>query len=297
MAYRGTPVVVCIPAGRKRTLTPLLHHLRSMGDLIDRIDLWENTTVEDDLEFIHSQAGDKTRVVAFPDDGRTRTVAQRDGEKRFAKDNSRFYKTYDDPDPIYIRIDDDVVWLHADAIRELVKVRRQHDIALLVSANVWNNAVFDHYRQQRGHLPDIPPIDMFCMDQIGWANGEVAVRKHEILLNAIERGYVNDYMMPDRFIARNDKPVHFSTNCVAIRGADMVKMGPLIDGHEEEQFLMYQAYEQPMHSIMVGNSLAAHYSFFMQRQILDQTDILDRYTRIAERTYHEQYYRLMGFDS
>lgn len=296
--FDGIPVVVCIPAGRKRTLTPLLYHLRAMGDLIDRIDLWENTTVPSDLEFIHSQVDDKTKVVPLSDGKPRRQVTNDAGERQYARDNSRFYRNYTDPTPIYIRIDDDVVWLHPQAIRQLVKVRLENPHPLLVSANVWNNAVFTHFHQRAGNLSpeEVPPVAMFCMDQVGWANGDVAVTMHRILLGLIEFGGPETLFLSNRPITRDDHVVQFSTNCIAINGRDMIDMAEPIWGQEEESWLMHQAQQNKASPLLAGKALVAHYSFWKQRPTLDQTDILDRYTRIAEATYHDAYYRLMGFE-
>lgn len=296
----GVPVVVCIPAGRERVMRPLLYHLRSLGDQIDRIDLWENTTVEEDLEFIHNQVDDKVGVVAIDNDRPRTTVRNPGNERRYARDNSRFYRNYTDPEPVYIRIDDDVVWLHPEAIERLVRRRIAEDGPLLISGNVWNNAVFTHLHQQAGHLPDlIPPVEPFCMDQIGWARGDVAVELHETLLSHIEAGTVDGLVLEDRLIAHGQEPrrhvIQYSTNFNAIRGEDMVQIGPHIWNEEEEVWLMGHAEANKAWPLLAGDVLVAHYSFWRQRPALDETDILDRYTRIAETAYHNSYYRLMGF--
>lgn len=296
--FDGTPVVVCVPAGRKRTLTPLLYHLRSMGDLIDRIDLWENTTVEEDLEFIHSQVNDTTRVVPLDDDLPRNESTNPAGERRYARDNSRFYRQYEDPEPVYVRIDDDVVWMHPNAIGELVRVRLENPHPLLVSANVWNSAVFTNISQQAGAIPRelIPWVEMYCMDEVGWGNGSVAVTVHEFLLDHIDRGDLRPLMLEDTNIFKpNGEYPQFSTNCVALLGADWIRIKDDIYDDEEESYLMRIARRLRRPHMLAGAALVAHYSFWKQRPVLDSTNILDRYTSIAEDTYHNSYYRLMGF--
>ncbi|OJD11301.1 hypothetical protein AJ78_07895 [Emergomyces pasteurianus Ep9510] len=64
-----------------------------------------------------------------------------------------------DPDTLYIKVDDDIVYIDDNAIPKLVSLKLEHDHSFLVSANVINSAPlpYHHYRTGavRPYLPEM----------------------------------------------------------------------------------------------------------------------------------------------
>lgn len=153
--FANHKVIAAIPAGRRETLELLVSHLLAARDIIDECHLWVNTTKESDLNYL------KSLETHWPDF--FRRVPSRvpvDGNRSV----SCFYgEAYRQPRTIYIKLDDDIVWLASDSIRKLLEFRVANPRYFLVFADIWNNQLCDHLHQRCGLLTDEPLIDWNCM--------------------------------------------------------------------------------------------------------------------------------------
>jgi hypothetical protein len=199
------------------------------------------------------------------------------------------YTYFLDRDAVYIRFDDDIVYVHEDAIRNLVAARVQSGGASLVAFPIiWHNAVCSWHMQTLGKIPREYGVvgSPYCMDQIGWADAYFAERIHNLLLEKIHEGKV-----PDLFAHMDIQlPVglQFSVSCFASMGgmyADLPQPGYLGHHAEEENWHTVTRPQQiGRPNFIVANALVAHLSFFPHSDyIRQQTDILPRYRYEAER--------------
>lgn len=287
--HRGHRVVACIPAGRRRVLEPNLHHLRA-NPLIDEIQLWLNARTRHDIDFIRGQ--EDCRAILLDSEEPSRRPIQRN--------TGRFYRHTTDDDTVYIRFDDDIVWHHPDAVRNLVDMRLDNPLPFVVFANIWNNAITSYLQQAEGRLwatmydgQPLYPLTKFCMDPMAWENGEFAVRLHNLLLDNIdepEQFYLESQPLYDR----TGRPLRFSVSCFAWFGHDFA---PIVDDlwELEEEHFISRTY--PMRAgkanWLCGDALVSHYSFHRQRTTLNETDILARYQGLAEDRLHDAYYEMM----
>jgi len=139
--YRSRNVVVVIPAGRKKYLELLVPQIVSSKGLIDRIDFWLNTGLKEDrkcvMDFVVSDPHFMRIVeVDVPEN-------DKDPERRFGDGNYgkifRFFPYCREGNTIYVRLDDDVVWLEENFFENLLDYRIDNPDLLIVSANVINN--------------------------------------------------------------------------------------------------------------------------------------------------------------
>ena len=74
-----------------------------------------------------------------------------------------------------------------------------------------------------------------------------------------------------------------SINVACWAGEDFAKFEGNVRCTEDESWLtvFYPAYAG-IYSAIVGDTIAVHYSYFIQRSYLNQTDVLDRYAEIYE---------------
>lgn len=299
----GFKVVACIPSGRQRTMSLLMRHLRANRGILDGVQLWENVkpfddhtvTAQSDLDWIHSQADDFTVVVPLDDREPPRKPKQ--------LNTGRFYMNTVDEDTIYIRFDDDIIWLHPDAITNLVRYRIAHEEPFAVFATIWNNAIVSALEQEAGNIDHrFGKISRYCMDDIAWRLPEFAPYIHELLLSKIADGTVEDlYIDPMLLVTEfqrrrgQNMALRFSVSCFAWFGAHMADQAETIFTTEEEQYISF-AYPNLTDSYnhMCGDALVSHYSFFSQRAKLDSMpQILDEYRDLADGAYHDAYYRLL----
>lgn len=292
--YRGFKVVACIPAGRKRVMELNLMHLRAQQGFLDGVMLWHNTDDRNDPEddpFIEAQADDFVSVVPLDDFAPPLSPKQ--------LNTGRFYRYTTEPGTIYIRLDDDIVWQHPDALRNLCDFRIEHPEFLVVFATIWNNAVCSALQWEAGHLESIlatgERVNRYCMDPVGWKDGEFAVRLHNLLLDHIDAGTTEELYVPSIVAKVSDgSPLRFSVSCFAWFGEDWAVFDGDLKGEEEELWISVRCPEKwEVRNAICGNALVAHYSFVLQRPTLDQTDILDHYRKLAEARMHDAYYDIL----
>lgn len=300
MAYRGYKVVCFTPSGRKRTQSILVDNLSRFTDIIDEYQVWMNTD--------NSQVEDQQWLRSLPDTYEWITVVDRPKgvEKLSPKqmNTGYFYVNTTEEDTIYIRFDDDIVFIDDNFFQNLLDFRIDNPDYFLVMANIWNNAIISYIHQQLGTVPDEPyrVEEPFCMDPIGWRNGKFAELLHRTLIDKIRSGTGQTLYFDRADLTNVDR---FSISCFCFFGKDFAKFRGIVgqrrEGiirHDEEVWLteVYPTLNDKLNTIC-GSALVAHYSFFAQRPYLDTLDILQKYKELAKSKLSESYYELLDDSS
>ena len=144
---RGTTrVVVVVFFGRRETFEILHWHLdrnrRASGGLIDEVVLVPNTSDEDDIKYMHGLLAS----YAWYRPSSCCTYGSWEKEMQLY---GRYYAELSDRDAIYVKLDDDVVYIHDGAIEALVDTKLKFRNAL-VSANVINHPRLFHIHYRNG---------------------------------------------------------------------------------------------------------------------------------------------------
>lgn len=291
----GTKVTVWTPYGRRPTYSILIEYLRREVErgIVDEVWAYMNTDPtgqEDDVAYAHELAERHPgwfRLVHRPEG-----IPRHPGPKQ--RNTGYAYRYMTDPDTVYLRMDDDLVYLHEDAVTNLVTARLAMPGPVAVFGTCWNNSIVSWFMQQTD--PPRIPLEfgrvqaMFCMDQMGWANGRFAVRIHELLLDHIEAGTVEQLYLYQDFPIQNPKTgsdsMQFSVSCFASLGslyAGLDEPGVLVPDEEESWHTIHQPAKAGMPNILVGNAVVSHYTFQPQGAIVRSTNILDRYRALADK--------------
>ncbi|GIH26081.1 hypothetical protein Aph01nite_43910 [Acrocarpospora phusangensis] len=279
------PVIAWTPYGRRRVASILAAYMERdhRAGIIDEWWLYLNTDPDqaDDLVYAHELAEtyDWVRLVERPAGYPVLTPKQ--------KNTGLFYLGCTDPDAVYVRLDDDIVYLHEAAIPNLVRAKLTlADSVLCAFPIIINNAVVSWHLQQQRRIPgpskgwesvQLP----YCMDSVGWASGDFAVKLHEFVLGKIEAGAVEDLYMhhtvtlPDR--------QQFSVSCFATLGSDYTVLDPpgYLGAEEEFWHSVHRPKQAGRSNIIVDTSVVAHWSFYHQHAELDASGLLDRYRKLA----------------
>ncbi len=281
--YNNHRVVACTPFGREETIAILFRYLRREHEngLLDTWQLWMNTDAnqESDRAYGYSLARDYAWV-------ETKENPRSNIEHPKQRNTKNFFEYCVDPEAVYVRFDDDIVYLHEDALRNIVESKLSlGDGTLCVFPIIWNNAISSWHLQQRGKIPFEYGVvgSAYCMDPIGWANTQFAERIHNLLLRKIEE---ND--VPSLFLYQDiplERGQQYSVSCFATEGRDYCKINPpgRIEGCDDEYWhTIKRPAETGQVNMIMGAALVSHYSFYPQRHYLrTYTDILARYGRLA----------------
>jgi hypothetical protein len=275
-------VIAWTPWGRRKTTEILFEYLRrdhAVG-VVDEYWIYINVGPgqESDVEYAHELAEqyDWVHIKERPADCPQLTPIQR---------NTGFaYRYMTDPDSIYIRLDDDIVYIHPAAIARLARAKIQQPHTMACFALIWNNAICTHFLQAMNIVPrEWGEVRPYCMDANGWANGEFAVKMHHLLLDAIERDTVNDlYLYQDVGLQLGQQ---FSVSCFASAGKDYAALphgpGVLVPDEEESWHTIHRTQATGSPNVIIGNALVSHYSFGPQHGCLFPSNVLDRYRALA----------------
>jgi len=254
-------VIAFTPAGRKSYLEILKKYI-DKEDLIDEWQLWLNTGNKEDIDYINSIENEKIKVKKI--DG----ITEQDNYRIY-----EFYKYLDDKDAIYIRLDDDIVYIHPDAIKNLLKCRLENEEPFVVFANIVNNAVISNIHQRIGVLgKEYGEVSKNRFDQINFKNLDFAKQIHTT--------FINNYKNPEKYYFENEKiNCDFSINCFAIFGKDI----GVVERDEELYFSFNQPNKLGRHNLICGNALVVHYAFHTQREALNNyPEIINFYKNICQ---------------
>lgn len=277
---RDKKVIVFTPWGRELTGSILFKYLERdhNAGVVDEWHLWLNTDPDQEsdylygtqLELDHDWIKTFDRPLAFP--------------VLYPKqmNTGHFYTFAQDEDAIYVRMDDDIVWIEENAIRRLVEQRIDNPFPFVVFPIIINNAVCSHWLQQTGRLTkDWGEVGMYCMDPIGWGNASFGELLHNHLLDLIEKDKVDELFMHHSI----QLPVglQFSVSSFAQFGQEYKNFNGVLGGEEESWHTVQQPAIQSRPNLIVPNSLISHFSFYTQRDyFLHNTDLLQRYKELAD---------------
>jgi hypothetical protein len=271
-------VTVC-PAGRRRYMELLTAHLKYQHSLgaIDEHNWWINTENPPDVAFMKKTAKENPWIKCI------------EGVKvNGIFSIPYFYPHAADPNTIYIKIDDDIVWMHPMAITNMIKCRLENPEPLLICGSVVNSSLCNYQHQQKGCIPKELGELVFETGGIDWAwdNGPLAEKIHNCFLEKYDKGETEDYFFPDTPL---DKYQRVSINCICWLGSTMKQLLPwpsiVFEGLGDEDWLtMIKSKEIQIPNIMCGSALMSHFSYFTHRRYLDQCILLTKYYDMIPKT-------------
>jgi len=260
----GNYKVVCVTAAGRRRYLQYLIPLVLSSDLVDRYDLWINTNDQCDVEFMRQMCDHYDRL---------NFVRQPENYCNGIWTLLSFWRYVQEEDTIYIRFDDDIVWLEPDFFEKLLKFRVEHRDYLFISPLIINNAKSTYLMQVRGALKLDKYTRSDVCGQLFWVDGCFATELHE--------WFISKYLNGDRSkLYVGEQPIalcRFSINCMAWFGEDLKPM--LLDHKLQEEEYITEILPVMLNkgNCFYGDTIAVHYAFWKQRYMVDKTDLLDKY--------------------
>lgn len=275
-------VIAWTPYGRERTVSLLVKYMERdvKRGLVDEYILYMNT--DDD------QASDRAYGYALAEQYDWIRIIERPERYPGPKQRSTgyFYRYATDPDTVFIRFDDDIVYVHESAVENLVRARLEMPAPATVFPIIINNAICSYFLQACEKIPrEWGEVGMYCMDPVGWANGPFAVKLHELLLAHIEAGTVEDLYLHHDF--QLPPGTQFSVSCFASLGSMYADLpdgpGVLVPDEEESWHTIHRPLATSTPNVVRADAVVSHFSFFTQHAFLNPTDLLDRYRDLADK--------------
>jgi len=273
--------IVCVtPAGRRRYMQYLVPQILS-SKIVDRYDIWVNTKDPKDLSFLKKlkKINEKVRLIEQPD-----------GKVVGNRSINAFFKQAMDEDTIYIRLDDDIIWIEPEFFDKIVKFRIDNPQYFLISPLVINNALCTFILQTEKKFRYPEYIKATCFDQIGWKDGEFAHQLHLWFISKVKNGSYTELYCGPKQIGLN----RFSINSICWYGKTFKEFDGIVLDDEEEYVSVVKPTELGKVSCFYCDAIIAHFAFYTQRDHLDRTNVLEDYSRIVKLIYgtNDEYKKL-----
>jgi len=281
MSYK---IKVVTPSGRQKTQSILFDYILMNKYIIDEYIIWVNTKVESDLEWFNCIASkyDFVKLIFKEDIGKG-------GESRYI---SSFFDTTTNDDSIYIRLDDDIVFLDEYFFRNIIDFRIRNPEYFLIFGNIVNNGTCGYLHKICGALNAKGELKLGYKDSTLnksmndlLTNGVFGEKLHKIFINKFNHNKLKDFQFTQNVICNK----RFSINCICWFGKDMAKYYiPLHRSWNEEKFLTEVIVDKYKRSNCIcGEALCVHFAFGPQsNHMYNNTNLLEEYEFIRDCMIH-----------
>jgi hypothetical protein len=264
-------LIVVTPAGREKYLRLLSHYILKSPEVAEW-HLWDNCRNETDRAYLHALAASDPRC-------KLKQLPNADGGWGII---GAFFQFCDDPDALYLRFDDDVVFIEEGFFSKFIeRAEAERGKAIWFTPIVVNNAICNFLLKHFSRVEITGPITCQAMCPFSWAYPNFPEALHPVLIEAVRQGRLGDFRVPDREVRLS----RFSINALGFFGAEKVALGDLFlpPGYlaEEEWLSAILPAKLDRAGKIFGDLLVAHFSYYTQEHRLLQTDILDAYYRLA----------------
>jgi hypothetical protein len=192
---------------------------------------------------------------------------------------AQFYRNCIDDKTVYIRLDDDIVFIEPEFFSRFLRFRLDHPEYFVVFPNIINNAVCTYLLAQRGTIKPGAWIHPWCMDVTAWGNPRFAEQLHRAFLDSVKTGELSRWYFGPRLLALS----RYSINCMSWLGQEFAAFDGEVLGDEEEYLSVVKPSELGRINCIFGNAVVSHFAFRTQRAYLDSTSLLQSYCSLQSR--------------
>ncbi len=286
--------IIVTPAGREEYLSILLKYLtyyKNLGEF-DEWHLWCNTDKSTDIEYMHRIA-EENDFITLLELGEYYSDVAGEKVKGFVElnDGYRYYactipyfikQDSTDSNAVYLRLDDDIVFVAKDSIKNIFEYRIKNHESFLVYGNIVNNPVLSHIHQKIGALTEEHgKVTFDGFDRLGLYNGDFVHQTHKNFFEKYTSQNIDKYIFEPIHLTDY---THVSIQVISWHGSEFAKFeGTIPEGVHEENYVSFiRPAEIKKHNTIFGNGLFCHYSAAVTRQHINTTDVLHQYNLIAQ---------------
>jgi hypothetical protein len=254
----GYKVVSVTPAGRQRFVEILHKYLIDLRHIIDNHVWWINTNNQSDIDYLESL------VKEYPDFYSTKYLPN---HPNYTFNNLNIHNFFDesvDENTVYVRFDDDIVFIEKSEFENFIKFRIKNPQYFLVYANIVNNNFCTFIHQMIGavgvgehlELRELPLVDYKSFNQV-IQSPNYTLRSFFDFIVSLNSGDLSNFKF-NKWIFQNYE--RCSINCISWLGSEFAKFDKV--GLDEEPWLTsYKPRERSMKNCVYGNFLVVHYSY------------------------------------
>ena len=285
---QGYKIIACTPAGRKRYMDVLASHLKREHEAghIDEWVVFNNAYQVEDSTYAEQLAANLPWVTVL-NEGKLKGTFDTVGGKFMWRRPDHIADFFKHPPMkqtgkvIYVRFDDDIVYIDPECIPRLVAYRIANPDPFLVFPVIINNVRTSFHMQQQGVVSkDWGILNEMC-DEVAWKHSDYVYQLHMKALAAIEAGNLTDAfrLKSEQYNDPTWESGRISINSFAIFGDDLAKCTVAPD--EESYLAQWRPRELGRQNARCGDAMLIHFAYHTQTDFMDKTGVLNDYVRLA----------------
>jgi hypothetical protein len=237
------------PAGRERYLKILFKYLNKQKNDFFEWHLWLNTKNLDDINFMNDLSIKNKWIKIIKKNIPSNLIGTNKGI-------NYFFDYVNQSNTIYIRLDDDIVYLENNFIKNLSEFRKKNKEYPFIFANIINNNVIDHYHYLNNSYNFKTPIDNDCIGNL-WSSKTLPIEIHNQFQEDIKNNNIIKFKL-DNIVLNNFNRV--SINAISWIGGYINFNN--ISGDEEQFISCVIPYYSNKPNIIYGDAICVHAGFF-----------------------------------
>lgn len=262
--------IIVTPSFRKRYLEILHNHLYYLKNEFDEWIIWVNTNNNEDVNYMKFLEKNfkyiKLQYAEIPING--------------FHSLWHYWKKCIDSDAIYVRLDEDIVYIEPNSITKLCEYRIENEQPFLLYGNIINNALIGFIHQKNGIINSKFNLTYNCLCPIGWQSTEYVKYIHELFLESYNNKTLDKFKIPDWELSNYER---CSINAFACLGKEFEKFGGNVGIGEEVWLSCVRPKEINKPNLIYGDAIFVHFAFHIQRPYLENnTNLLQQYKELSE---------------
>jgi hypothetical protein len=252
--------IIVTPVGRKTYITYLYNHLCLQKNDFYEWHLWINTSNEDDISYINALKNENAWIKCIFLGNEYNNI-------------SRFYHLANDYNTVYIRLDDNIIWLENNFVKRFKNFRIDNPEYFLVYANIVNNNVIDHIHCRQGCVSKF--ITYKCTGN-SWKDGKIAYEIFQDFLNAKSKNQLHLWKFSKWILHQHEQ---IFPNAVSWLGNNFISSK--LTSPEIESLSVNFPKKYNMKNVICGDILCVHYAYQTQLNTCENLEnLLDELGKI-----------------
>lgn len=291
--------ILVTPAGRKEYLEILSSYLIKYNDEFDVWRLWVNTNIKEDIDYMVNLEKEydfiELEYLDVPYESKKTTINWVTRNKEydnifnvyFDKNNitynfytptiGHFFKNCIDENSVYIRLDDDIVYIEKNSLKKLFDYRIEHEEFFLVYGNIINNPVISYIHQQKNIIRLNKTLTKSFICPYGWLDQEIVYSIHKQFINNVINNDIDKYKFGDYILSDFSR---VQINAISWLGKEFKLFGGVVGDYEEQWLTEIKPVEINKPNMIFGDSIFAHFAFAQQHEYFLNHNLLYDYKKI-----------------
>lgn len=189
----------------------------------------------------------------------------------YQKNVTNFGWTFDvhykglNPNQYYFKIDDDIVYIHSNALERMLEAKLQNPEIMFVSANIINHPVLASVHMQMRAIYNISMLAKISKEDphCSWKSVHCLNLQHGSFIKHVSEKSLDSYIFSYWDFNWKDIYRRWSINLILFQGKDVFSVRP---GDDEHQISIVIPQKYKRHSVAVGAALAVHFAYKPQRR-------------------------------